>query len=125
MSNINMGFIPDPNENEYIELIKKGKALNAIKKYQKNNGCDIQSATVYINELKSRLRSSVLDAAPEPAAQSVAPSAAANTADDAKYIEIIKSGAKLQAVKEYMEDHGISLSEAKNYIDALAERIGR
>ena len=44
--------------------------------------------------------------------------------DDQKYIDMIKSGVKLAAIKEYMEDNGVSLSEAKDYIDRLQASMG-
>ena len=44
--------------------------------------------------------------------------------DDQKYIDLIKSGLMLAAVKEYKEDKDVSLSEAKDYIDKLKASLG-
>jgi ribosomal protein L7/L12 len=47
------------------------------------------------------------------------------TEEERPYAEIINNGAMLQAVKEYREATGVGLKEAKDYIDGLAERMGK
>ena len=45
-------------------------------------------------------------------------------ADDKKYLQIYKEKGPLTAVKEYREDTGCSLREAKEYIDSLKTEFG-
>ncbi len=43
--------------------------------------------------------------------------------DDKKYIDLIKEGSLLEAIKAYKEDKGCSLSEAKEHIESLANKL--
>ena len=42
-----------------------------------------------------------------------------------KYIDMIKSGCFLQAIKEYMDDNGVGLKDAKDFIDKLRTKLGK
>ena len=42
-----------------------------------------------------------------------------------KYIDMIKSGCILQAVKEYMDDNNVGLKDAKDFIDKLKAMLGK
>ena len=42
--------------------------------------------------------------------------------NEAKYIELLKQGFPLRAIKAYKEDTGCGLAEAKEYIDNLPKR---
>ena len=47
--------------------------------------------------------------------------AAATEADDARVIDLIREGKKIEAIKVYRECHGVGLAEAKAAVETLAK----
>ena len=45
-------------------------------------------------------------------------------AGDAKVVEMIKKGNKIEAIKIYREIHNVGLAEAKQAVDGIVARLG-
>lgn len=45
-------------------------------------------------------------------------------AGDAKVVEMLKKGNKIEAIKLYREIHNVGLAEAKQAVDGMVERLG-
>lgn len=121
---------------KYIELLKNESPLYVIKVYKDEKECELAEAKEYIDNLRTRIaadesagevQSSNCDNTVDYSEDGCQPNIAFadnknNKIDERKYIELLKEGHKLGAVKAYKEDTGCGLAEAKEYIDNLPKR---
>lgn len=105
-------------DKKYIDLIKKNENIQALREYYNDHNCSPDEASSYINMLIKKVKMER-----EQGNQEIQEIQENREVDDEKYIQLIESGARLQAVSEYANDTKCGLKEAKDYIDKLAESI--
>ncbi len=142
-----------PADAKYLDLIKGGGMLRAIKLYMDEYKCDIFEAKKYLDALKNTLTScqstseekndkpndisnNIIESSDNlkekteeeeveeevveiPDAKDTSDEEDISNSEDSKYLDLIKGGQKLIAIKLYIEDKGCGLMEAKRYLDAL------
>ncbi len=95
---------------EVLELIQRGRNIEAIKRYREYCDCDLRTAKNAVEALARNPQALQPMSAPAP----VAPQAMAG-------IELlVREGRLIEAIKLYREQHGCGLKEAKDAIDAMA-----
>ena len=102
-------------DKKYIDLIRKKENIQALREYYHDHNCSPDEASSYINMLIKKVKMEREQENQENQEN--------REVDDEKYIQLIESGARLQAVSEYANDTKCGLKAAKEYIDKLAESI--
>ncbi len=97
---------------KYIDLIKDGQPLQAVKEYKDDTNCSLTEAKEHIDMLVEKINARKKEKTKKK-----------TKTGDERYIQLIEQGALLQAVQEYKEDTNCGLKEAKDYIDELAESL--
>lgn len=90
----------------YLNLIKSGKKLEAVKIYCTENKCGLKEAKEYIDNLEENNKAVITV-----------------NMNDNELIQLLKIGKKIQAIKLYRDGSNCSLKEAKDYVERL-EGIG-
>lgn len=97
---------------KYIDLIKDGQPLQAVKEYKDDTNCSLTEAKEHIDMLVEKINAKKKEKTKKK-----------TKTGDERYIELINQGAILQAVSEYKDATNCGLKEAKEYIDNLAESL--
>lgn len=97
---------------KYIDLIKDGQPLQAVKEYKDDTNCSLTEAKEHIDMLVEKINARKKEKTKKK-----------TKTGDERYIELINQGAILQAVSEYKDATNCGLKEAKEYIDNLAESL--
>ncbi len=102
------GKVQKINEEDYeiIKIIETEGYIKSIEWYQENYDCTLEEAKEAIRAVRDKynVTSKGLDIDPEA-------------------LKLIEEGAKLQAVKVYVDKYGFSLKEAKDFIDETEKKL--
>jgi large subunit ribosomal protein L7/L12 len=103
----------DPSwRSQVAELLRQNRKIEAIKVYREASGCDLGTATTFVEQLQRTLASGDL------------PPAMPVSADDAALLDLLRQGQKIEAIKRYRERTGLGLKESKDAVEALAASAG-
>jgi ribosomal protein L7/L12 len=99
--------VPD----DVVQLIRAGQKIAAIKLYRERTGVGLKEAKDAIDALAG--------AAPMRSLQAVG-----SAAGDLSTVEDhLRAGQKIQAIKQYREQTGAGLKEAKDAVEAMQQRL--
>ncbi len=86
----------------YLNLIKLGKKIEAVKVYSVENKCGLKEAKDYLDKLEGNNKADIIE-----------------NINDSELIQLLKGGKKIKAIKLYRDSTNRSLKEAKNYVESL------
>ncbi|TND07145.1 MAG: 50S ribosomal protein L7/L12 [Bacteroidetes bacterium] len=96
-------------DKQLLELCRKGRTLEAVKRYTETTGAGLKESKDYIDRLMEKPYE------PEPPDMSKL---------DERLLDLCRQGNKLEAVKQYRNATGQGLKESKDYVDQLAKAHG-
>jgi ribosomal protein L7/L12 len=105
-------FQPD----DLLALVRDGRTIEAIKEYREQTGVGLKEAKGAIEMLVATGRLPATAAQPAPAA--------IGDEFEARLVELVRTGRKIEAIKEFRQRTGAGLKEAKEAVEALAARHG-
>lgn len=97
-----------------VEMLERGQKIDAIRIYREATGVGLAEAKSFVEGLERSLTTGELP--PEAGGD--------EPAHDADLVELLRSGSKLQAIKQYRERHGVGLKEAADAIERMAVNAG-
>ena len=98
------------NEQAIRDEIARGRKINAIKLYRESTGVGLKEAKDIVEAMAAAGRSSVNAFTPAQGA-------------DERIVHLVRSGNKIAAIRDYRAATGVSLLEAKNYIEDLERKL--
>jgi ribosomal protein L7/L12 len=101
---------------DLLALAREGRTIEAIKRYRAQTGAGLKEAKDAVEVLLATGRLPIIEGRP-----------AATTAGDEfdnRILELVRTGRKIEAIKEYRQRTGAGLKEAKDAVEALAARHG-
>jgi ribosomal protein L7/L12 len=96
--------------NRVIALVSDGRKIEAIKLYRDLTGAGLKEAKDAVEALER--------------GDSPASTSGRATEDDADFLDLLRAGQKIRAIKLYRDKTGVGLADAKNAVEALARKSG-
>jgi ribosomal protein L7/L12 len=102
-----------PDSDDLLALTRAGRKIEAIKKYREQTGAGLKEAKDAIELLAATGRLPQAEVAAAPA-----------TADEfeSRLLELLRAGEKIEAIKQYRQQTGVGLKDAKEAVESLAAR---
>ncbi|HAY81501.1 MAG TPA: hypothetical protein DCY79_16980 [Planctomycetaceae bacterium] len=100
-------------QNQITELLGQGHKLEAVKAFKDALGCSLSEAKVAVEAFATSTAGN-LPPGTEPLSAAL----------EAELLRLLERGEKIQAVKAYKEQTGVSLRIAKDFVDSFAQQRG-
>jgi len=94
------------NEQAIRDEIARGRMINAIKLYRESTGVGLKEAKDIVEAMAATSKRGINAFTP-------------TTVDDDRIAELVRSGNKIAAIRDYRAATGVSLLEAKEHIEGL------
>jgi ribosomal protein L7/L12 len=117
------GDTPDAFKREVEELLLRGKKIEAIRRYREQSGLDLREARDAVELMEQEL--SLPGGTPPLIQYDQGVEGALQTAEEPGEAvrRALQDGRKIEAIKRYREQTGLSLREAKDAVDQMEQEL--